>query len=121
MINTDEDALICDLAETYQIYDYKSLPVYMAAIFSRGLRDDSRIKMKFAGTTITSKEMMLAAIADNTRLIAWLNSEDGANGTNRPKSLLGNLLRVENNSEIVSFGTGKDFDEAWKKMSGKEE
>ena len=29
MIKTDEDALICDLAETYQIYDYKSLPAYM--------------------------------------------------------------------------------------------
>lgn len=121
MINTDEDALICDLAETYQIYDYKSLPCKLAATFSCGLRDDSRIKMKFAGMEITMKEMMLAAIADNTRLIAWLNSEDGANGNNRPKSLLGSLLKTEGGSEIVSFGTGKDFDEAWKKMSGKEE
>ena len=34
MIKTDEDALICDLAETYQIYDYKSLPAYMVATFS---------------------------------------------------------------------------------------
>ena len=25
MIKTDEDALICDLAETYQIYDYNGL------------------------------------------------------------------------------------------------
>ena len=33
MIKTDEDALICDLAETYQIYDYKSLPAYMVATF----------------------------------------------------------------------------------------
>ena len=38
MIKTDEDALICDLAETYQIYDYKSLPAYMVATFSVGLR-----------------------------------------------------------------------------------
>ena len=36
MIKTDEDALICDLAETYQIYDYKSLPAYMVATFSVG-------------------------------------------------------------------------------------
>lgn len=121
MINTDEDALICDLAETYRIYDYKSLPCKLVATFSCGLRDDSRIKMKFAGMKITMKEMMLAAIADNTRLIAWLNSEDGANGNNRPKSLLRSLLKTEGSSEIVSFGTGKDFDEAWKKMSGKEE
>ena len=46
MIKTDEDALICDLAETYQIYDYKSLPAYMVATFSVGLRENSRIKMK---------------------------------------------------------------------------
>ena len=26
MINTDESAVICDLAETYSIFDYKSLP-----------------------------------------------------------------------------------------------
>ena len=33
MIKTDEDALICDLAETYRIYDYKQLPAYQVAVF----------------------------------------------------------------------------------------
>lgn len=46
MIQTDEDALICDLAETYQIYDYRQLPAYQVAVFSYGLRDDSRIKVR---------------------------------------------------------------------------
>lgn len=45
MINTDEDALICDFAETYHIYDYRSLPLHMAGIFACGLRPDSRIGM----------------------------------------------------------------------------
>ena len=40
MIKTDEDALICDLAETYRIYDYRQLPAYQVAVFSFGLRDD---------------------------------------------------------------------------------
>ena len=53
MIKTDEDALICDLAETYQIYDYKSLPAYMVATFSVGLRENSRIKMKLSNQPIT--------------------------------------------------------------------
>ena len=43
MIAIDEDALICDLAETYQIYDYRRLPVQTVAVFSLGLRDNSRI------------------------------------------------------------------------------
>ncbi len=41
MISRDEDALICDLAETYQIYNYKSLPARLVATLSVGLRDDS--------------------------------------------------------------------------------
>ena len=41
MIATDEDALICDFAETYHIYDYRSLDVEYAATLAYGLRDDS--------------------------------------------------------------------------------
>ena len=33
MINLDEDALICDLAKTYQVYDYKSTPPTRVAVF----------------------------------------------------------------------------------------
>lgn len=54
MINIDEDALMCDLAETYHIYNYRSLPCKMVATFSCGLRNSSRIKMKMAGTSITA-------------------------------------------------------------------
>lgn len=30
MLNTDEEALICDFAETYRIYNYKEIPCKMA-------------------------------------------------------------------------------------------
>ena len=50
MIAADEEALICDLAETYNIYDYRSLSPRMAAVFSCGLRDDSRIKLAMSDT-----------------------------------------------------------------------
>jgi len=46
MIKLDENALICDFAETYHIYDYRQLPPTRVAVFACGLRDDSRIKMK---------------------------------------------------------------------------
>ena len=48
MINLSEYALICDFAETYHIFDYRSLPVKLAATLSAGLRDDSRSKMIMA-------------------------------------------------------------------------
>lgn len=121
MINTDEDALMCDLAETYHIYDYRSLPCKMVAAFSCGLRDDSRIKMKIAGVEITKEEMLLSAVVDNTRMLAWLQSQDGSKGTNRPKSLLETLLGKESEEDIVSFSYGKDFDDEWRRLTGGEE
>lgn len=121
MINVDEDALICDLAETYQIYDYRSLPCKTVAIFSCGLRNDSRIKMKMAQINITPEQMLLAAIADGTRMTAWLHTEDAEKGMNRPESLLKLLIGCEEGSDenVISFESGDEFDEAWKKMTGK--
>lgn len=64
MIKTDEDAFICDMAETYNIYDYKSLPVRTLAILASGLRADSRIRMKISGTRAKSEDILLALIHD---------------------------------------------------------
>lgn len=43
MILTDEDALICDFAETYNVLDYRALPLRTAATLASGLRADARI------------------------------------------------------------------------------
>lgn len=121
MINEDEDALICDLAETYQIYNYRSLPCKTVATFSCGLRNDSRIKMKLSKSTITLEEMLLSAVVDNTNLLAWMQSADGVKGTNRPKSLLSKFIGMEeDNDEIVAFESGEEFDRAWANLTGKE-
>lgn len=49
MLAADKEALICDLAETYNIYDYRSIPVNLLSTLSVGLRDNARIKMKLRG------------------------------------------------------------------------
>lgn len=123
MLNLDKDALLCDLAETYRIYDYKSLPCRMVATFSCGLRENSRIKMKIAGIEPIPEQMLMAAIADGTRTTAWLQSEDGATGKNRPKSLLGMILGdgKEKSKEIQTFDSGEDFDREWARLTAKEE
>lgn len=120
MISTDEEALICDLAETYHIYEYRSLPCKKVAIFSCGLRSNSRIKMKIAQATITPEQMMLAAIADGTRMTAWLHTKDAEEGVNRPKSLLGILLGEKEEKTVTAFDSGEEFKEAWRRMTGKE-
>lgn len=114
MIQTDEAALICDLAETYRIFDYKSLPVDMVATFSVGLREDSRIKRKLSDMNHSLSTVLLAAICDGISMLVWLNSNDGHNGVNRPKSILSILLgNEENNNKVMSFDTPEDFEKAW--------
>lgn len=121
MINIDEDALICDFAETYHIYDYKSLPCKTVGIFACGLRDNSRIMMELHGNTATTEQMLLAAVVDSTRMSAWMQSADGVKGTNRPRSIVAQLLGEQaEESSTVLFSSGQEFDAEWKRLTGGE-
>ena len=107
MIKTDEDALICDLAETYQIYDYKSLPAYMVATFSVGLRENSRIKMKLSNQKVPFGELLLSMISDE------LKTEDGVKGINPPKSIVSLILNNgEENTVNDGFQTVEEYEKA---------
>ena len=61
MVIADEEALICDFAETYGIYDYRKLPLKTAAILASGLRDNSRIKIKMSGLHAAPDTITMAA------------------------------------------------------------
>lgn len=110
MITVDEEALICDLAETYHIYDYKSLPLSRVAIFAVGLRADSRIKMKMNNMRYPFETILLAAGVDRLTNLLWMKSKDGASGVNKPKSILSQLLNEEMESDIEAFSTPEDFE-----------
>ncbi|WP_429967080.1 DUF5361 domain-containing protein [Enterococcus sp. AZ173] len=119
MISVDEDALVCDLAETYQIYDYKQLPASMVAVFSCGLRETSRIKMKLSGQKIPLDSILLAGISDNLRLLLWTKTKDGQKNVNRPESILHKLS--ENNpreKEEIIFDSGEDFEKMRQQLLG---
>lgn len=106
MINTDEDALICDLAETYGIYDYRSLPLQTVAALSVGLRADSRIKMKLSGMEFEPDTYLLAAIVDRLSVLLWRQTKDGMEGINPPTLILVNNAKEENNG----FSSGEEFE-----------
>lgn len=111
MIRLDEDALTCDLAETYQIYDYKQLPVSKAAVFACGLRNDSRIKTKASGQSVPINTLLLAGISDRLSALIWFQTEDGQKGRNRPTMLVDFLTgKSETSKDIVVFASGKDFE-----------
>jgi len=108
MIKVDENALICDLAETYKIYNYRQLPPSTVAIFSIGLRDDSRIKMKISGAKVSPNILLLSGIIDRLNLLLWTKTKDAEKGRNKPKSILEHLYKEE--SDVSAFASGKEFE-----------
>ena len=118
MISLDEDALVCDLAETYQIYDYKQLPPTKVAVFSLGLRDDSRIKMKISGQSVPFDTLLLAGIHDKLSTLVWFQTADGQKGRNRPTMLTNLLLKKEQESDVEAFHSGEEFEKARKRLGG---
>ena len=118
MIFVDEDALVCDLAETYQIYDYKQLPPTKVAVFSLGLRENSRIKMKLSGQTVPFDIMLLAAIADRLSTLVWFQTKDGQKGRNRPQMLTNLLTNTKQENDVEAFHSGEEFEKARKRLGG---
>ena len=119
MVRTDEDALACDFAETYHIYDFRQLPATRAAVLACGLRDNSRIKMKLSGVKLPLDTMILAMIYDATKIIAWQRTKDAERGRNPPKSFLNGLLEADKPKEIMGFNTPDEF-RAWRESMLKE-
>lgn len=123
MIALDEDALICDLAETYQIYDYKQLPLNEVAVFAYGLRDDSRIKQMMSDQIFPLETTLLASIVDRLSLSLWLQTKDGQKGVNRPASIADQLIKRDKSEndekDYLVFESGEDFENYRKALLAK--
>ena len=123
MISIDEDALVCDLAETYQIYDYKQLPLTQVAVFAYGLRDDSRIKQIMSNQIVPLETTLLASIVDRLSLSLWLQTKDGQKGVNRPTSiaelLTKNHKEESDKRDYLVFESGEDFENYRKALLAK--
>lgn len=104
MFHTDRNALLCDLAETYGIYDIKAHPATRVALFAAGLRDDSRIKMKLAGVRVSNEILLLAQAVDRLSVLIWQNTKDGGKGRNKPPSVVEKILYGDSSKKIKTNG-----------------
>lgn len=117
MIRTDEDAFICDMAETYHIYDWRSLPVSLASTLAAGLRENSRIKMMMAEAKVDPELLLMARVVDNTALLLWLIGGGSKSGIDKPSSVAMRILEAAEpketaapkKSEYRGFSSGEDF------------
>lgn len=117
----DEDALLCDFAEVYHLFNYRALPPKYAAALFVGLGEESRIKRKLSGCPVDTKTALLAIIADRLGLLVWQNSEDGHRGANKPSSIFDAIMRGSEEPELYGFETGDEFDAAREKILNGEE
>lgn len=115
MIKADEDALICDLAQTYQIFNYRSYPASFTATLAAGLPNDSRIKLKLMGQEHSLSDSLLALSVDYLSLIWWSKTEDGQKNRNRPQSVFDLITKGPKEKELIGFNSGEDFNEFWNK------
>lgn len=124
MIIFDEDALICDMAETYGVFDLYELPVQLAATLAVGLREDSRIKIKMSGMKMDFQKYILAALFDRVNWLCWTKTKDATHGSNMPVTILDLLLQNEskvdtsNSDNLMKFDSPDAFETARKMILG---
>lgn len=112
MLSVSEDDVICDLAETYHITNYRELAPSLVATLCVGLPDFSRIKRKMAGMKIDLTQMLLALVVDGINTLIWQNTKDGMKGRNRPESIFKKLTEEQKPKDIYeSFGSIEEFEQ----------
>jgi len=121
MIATDEDALICDLAETYGIFNMEGLPVELVAVLSCGLRENSRIKMVMSDTTVDPNTLLNAAAVDRLTTLIWQRTKDGAKGRNRPPSIVERMLKKPQDDDVRRFRSVEEFERERNRILGETE
>lgn len=104
--------LICDLAETYRIYDYKGVPVSLLGTLVSGFGENTRIGMKLAGVKAPAEIIMLARIYDLVNALLWARTEDAVKGKNPPEQLAPKFFDKEQEKDTVGFATGEDYEKA---------
>jgi hypothetical protein len=111
-----KDELICDLAETYGIFDMQALPVSRLAVLACGLRQNSRVFQKLMGYKAPLDMIIQAMMLDRLNVLTWLNTADAVKGKNRPEAIAPSLMGLDQSKDkdkAMVFATPEDFMAAW--------
>ena len=114
MVSIYENEFICDMAETYHVFDYEALPVDLLVVLACGLRDNSRTKLKISGVKHIPLELVIPQIFDQILLLRC-----GLSGQKKVPTLMTEFMTQEDKpSESVSFKSGSDFMDQWNRLAG---
>lgn len=114
-VAADEDALVCDLAQYYGIFDYRKMSLRTVATLTDGLPLSSRTKTRMAGLSVPFDMFLLAMAIDNLSILCWMNSEDGVKGKNKPEPIT-EKLRIKEFKNTGRFADADAFEAARLRM-----
>lgn len=114
MLATDRDALLCDLAETYRIYDFNALPVSTLAALAFGLRENSRIKRMLNGLKEVDPLFILASIADNLAILrSTVRGLDASEEHLFLSDIVESKPEAKDSASTYRFASSEEFKEIW--------
>lgn len=116
MLVNAKTELVCDLAETYHVFNMQSQPASFIAALTAGLSQESRTKRKLSGRKYSTDTLLLACILDAVNMRVWQNTKDAQKGRGRPKSVYEALTQTE--ETLHGFNTAEDFETYRKKLLG---
>lgn len=112
LLHEAKEELLCDFAEYYHIYDLRQFPATYIAILAKGLRPESRTKMKISKNEVTFDKLAMATLIDGVNTLIWQNTKGGRTGKNRPQSVVDKLIHREQENEVAGFNTVEEFEMA---------
>lgn len=110
MLEEDEEAVICDMAQTYGVMDIYALPLCLFATLACGLPDDSRIKRKLSGSRVGYRDIVLAKISDTLGGLLYTVQAGFGGKPEEPGSLVELLIGKEKDKKTVAFMSYEDFE-----------
>ena len=117
MLGLDRDAVICDLAETYGVLDYKALPVKTLATLCAGLHEDSRIRMRMADCQEVAPSFALVRISDTLTVINYMLASLGSKDAPSLPALYQDIMIGKHKpKQATGFSSIQEFEEARKRI-----
>lgn len=110
MLEEDEEAVICDMAQTYGVMDMYALPPSLFATLACGLPDDSRIKTRLSGARVGYRDMVLSKISDTLGYLLYTVQAAFGGKPKDPGSLVELLTGKEEDRKTVAFTSYEDFE-----------
>lgn len=105
--------MICDLAETYHVLNYRELSPDLVATLVLGLNDNSRVRRHYSEQKLTLEQSLMAMMVDSLNLLFWTKTKDAQKNRNKPKSVLEKLTEDAETTKdnLQVFESPEDFEE----------